>query len=76
MPGEYIIRMGEVGHDMFFLQSGELEVLVTESEERISLLRSGDAFGEFALLFDAKRSGKCFKILFHLSFSEYSSSYF
>lgn len=56
--------MGEVGHEMFFLQSGELEVLITEAEERISTLHSGDSFGEFALLFEATRS--CIVISFFI----------
>ena len=27
MPGDFIVRVGEVGHEMYFLVSGEVEVI-------------------------------------------------
>lgn len=46
-PGEAIVRRGEAGSDMYFVAAGEVEVRV---EGGPVILRSGDFFGELALL--------------------------
>ena len=33
-PGEYLMRQGEQGSDMFFIDSGEVEILICESESK------------------------------------------
>jgi hypothetical protein len=54
LPGEYIIRQGEYGDCMYFLTSGEVRVLVGESE--IARLGPGSPFGETALVEDLHRN--------------------
>jgi CRP-like cAMP-binding protein len=56
VPGQFIMRAGDVGTAMYFLQKGEAEVLVGPSELKVSKLESGDYFGEMAVLFLAPRS--------------------
>ncbi|MEO5345293.1 MAG: ion transporter [Magnetococcus sp. YQC-9] len=54
MPGEQIIRIGEVGHEMFILVHGVVAV-TNQSGEMIAKLRTKDVFGEVALLQDTVR---------------------
>ena len=54
LPGDYIIRQGEFGDCMYFLSSGDVEVLVGES--KIAQLGAGSPFGETALLQGEKRN--------------------
>ena len=56
--GTDIVRQGEVGQKLYFLASGEVDVLVTEDgrERRINTLTEGDYFGELALLVAEPRS--------------------
>lgn len=56
--GECIVNQGEVGHCMYVVQQGELEVVVENpgGEVLLSLLRPGDVFGEMALFTREPRS--------------------
>lgn len=62
VPGEIIFKQGEIGHDMYFISSGcvEVEMLPTSVQ-----LGSGDFFGEIALIknnprtFTVKALGFC-----------------
>jgi len=54
LPGDYIIRQGEYGDRVFFLSSGDVEVLVGDS--KVAQLGAGSPFGETALLQGEKRS--------------------
>ncbi|MEO5331966.1 MAG: ion transporter [Magnetococcus sp. YQC-5] len=54
MPGEEIIRMGEVGHEMYILVHGVVAVTNQEGE-LLAKLRTKDIFGEVALLHDSVR---------------------
>jgi glucose-6-phosphate 1-dehydrogenase len=47
--GEYIIRKGEQGSEMYFLCRGQAEVL-DDAGRRIRMLEEGDYFGELSLL--------------------------
>ena len=49
--GEVIIREGEVGHCMYVVQEGQVEVFVGSGDDeiRINLLKSGAFFGEMAV---------------------------
>jgi hypothetical protein len=54
LPGDYIIRQGEYGDCMYFLSSGDVEVLV--GERKVAQLGAGSPFGETALLQGEKRN--------------------
>ncbi len=58
MPGENLIRQGEVDYRMFFIESGYLDVIDERlgSEAIIASLTSGDVLGEMAFLNEAPRS--------------------
>jgi len=54
IPDDYIIRQDDYGDCMFFLSSGEVEVLVNNLQ--VAKLYPGSTFGETALLIGEKRS--------------------
>jgi len=54
LPREYIVRQGEYGDCMYFLTSGELEVLV--DEHQLARLGPGSVFGEAALVTEDRRN--------------------
>ncbi|HPN31969.1 MAG TPA: cyclic nucleotide-binding domain-containing protein [bacterium] len=54
IPGDYIIRQGEYGDCMYFLSSGQVEVLVNDN--KVAVLQEGSPFGETALLQGEKRN--------------------
>ena len=54
LPGDYIIRQGEFGDCMYFLSSGDVEVLV--GDRNVAQLGAGSPFGETALLQGEKRN--------------------
>ncbi|RKY28252.1 MAG: hypothetical protein DRP79_02425 [Planctomycetota bacterium] len=57
--GEEIVRQGEEGEDFFLLLDGEVEVTKTASDGRqvtVGTLKTGDFFGEMALLTGDKRT--------------------
>ena len=59
LPGEYVMEQGTVGHEMYFVVRGKLQVLRdTEVGYRIMLANrgEGDFFGEIALFEDTYRS--------------------
>lgn len=47
--GETIIEKGEIGHEMYLLLRGEVEV-IEEPDRVVKTLKDGDFFGEIALL--------------------------
>lgn len=55
-PGDYVIRAGEQGRDMFFISRGSVEVVSPDSNEVFNVLSQGDFFGEIALLEDQPRT--------------------
>lgn len=55
-PGEYVVKRGEVGKEMFFVIQGELVVLDDDESSVIATLSDEDFFGEIALFKDQKRT--------------------
>ncbi|KAF0692498.1 hypothetical protein As57867_016363, partial [Aphanomyces stellatus] len=68
LPNDYVIVRGEVGHDMYFIQSGSCEVTkatikrnatptcAKDADSAPKLMGQGDYFGEIALLLNCKRT--------------------
>jgi CRP-like cAMP-binding protein len=56
--GEVVIQEGDVGEEMFFLESGRVQVTQAEGPRTLLLaeLAAGDLFGEMALLTSSPRS--------------------
>jgi glucose-6-phosphate 1-dehydrogenase len=54
-PGDFIIRKGEVGREMYFLVKGEVDVLAADGAV-INTLAPGTFFGETALLLSEPRT--------------------
>lgn len=50
--GDELVRQGEIGHELFVIRSGRVEVLVSEAggTRKLADLGSGDFFGERALI--------------------------
>eukprot|EP00002_Diphylleia_rotans_P025766 TRINITY_DN5107_c0_g1_i6.p1 TRINITY_DN5107_c0_g1~~TRINITY_DN5107_c0_g1_i6.p1 ORF type:complete len:1069 (-),score=196.83 TRINITY_DN5107_c0_g1_i6:596-3802(-) len=55
LPGDYIIRHGEIGREMYFLSKGKVEVISGDGSVVYATLNEGSYFGEIALLFEARR---------------------
>jgi monovalent cation:H+ antiporter, CPA1 family len=53
VPGEIILKKGEIGHDMYFISSGCVEVEMTPTPVHLG---SGDFFGEIALIKNSPRT--------------------
>ena len=56
MPGDYIMRAGEPGEEMYFISRGTVEVVSGDDEAICATLSSGDFFGEIALLHSRPRT--------------------
>lgn len=50
VPGEAIVRRGEIGHRIYFINRGTVEVLAADERAVVATLTAGDFFGEMALL--------------------------
>ena len=55
LPGDYIVRVGETGREMFFLSRGTVEIVARDGTI-LNSLNDGDFFGEIALFLDQPRS--------------------
>lgn len=54
-PGQRIITQGEIGHEMFIIAHGSVEVLV-QDKGIVATLHEGQCFGELALLEETTRT--------------------
>jgi voltage-gated potassium channel len=55
-PGDYIVRAGEVGYDMFFISRGRVDVMSADEQTSYAILSAGQFFGEIALLLSMPRT--------------------
>ena len=53
-PGEVVFRTGDQASGMFFVQSGQVRIHISNNDHHLS---KGDFFGEIALLHDRERMG-------------------
>ena len=54
--GDLIVVAGELGHEMFFLESGSVNVVSADQQTLFSTLEDGAFFGETALVFYSART--------------------
>ncbi|MBC7538847.1 MAG: cyclic nucleotide-binding domain-containing protein [Bacteriovorax sp.] len=54
-PGDLIIKIGDIGEEMFLIAHGVVDVIL-ESGERVASLHDGQIFGEIALLSETTRT--------------------
>ena len=60
--GAVVVSQDEVGDSLFVIMSGRIKVMITGESGRevtLSLLRSGESFGEMALFDESPRSANC-----------------
>jgi hypothetical protein len=55
MEGDYVVKIGEFADEMYFIKSGEVEVLL-EDGTRVAYMKEGAYFGEIGLLMTGKRT--------------------
>ncbi|OHD21393.1 MAG: hypothetical protein A2Y38_09810 [Spirochaetes bacterium GWB1_59_5] len=55
-PGDYIVRSGELGRDMFFISKGTVTVLSADEKTIYATLKAGQFFGEISLLLSMPRT--------------------
>ncbi|KAI8836549.1 hypothetical protein BJ741DRAFT_605927, partial [Chytriomyces cf. hyalinus JEL632] len=54
--GELIIRKHEIGHEMYFLSKGTVEVVSGDGKTVYSVIHKGSFFGELGVLFNVPRT--------------------
>lgn len=55
-PGDIVFREGEIGHNMYFISKGSVEIIHEQSGKVFATISQGGYFGEIALLMDSPRS--------------------
>lgn len=56
MPGDWIVREGARGQDMYFISQGSVDVIAPDGITVYRTLREGEFFGEIALFFEQPRT--------------------
>lgn len=55
-PGDIIFREGEIGHNMYFISRGSVEIIHEKTGKVFATISEGGYFGEIALLMDSPRN--------------------
>ena len=55
-PSHYVIREGEIGSEMYFVKTGQLEAFSEETGQVLSVMKDGAFLGEIALLNEVRRT--------------------
>lgn len=55
-PGDYIMRAGEYGDEMYFISRGSVDILSADEKTKYATLGAGSFFGEMALLLSSART--------------------
>jgi len=55
-PGDVIFREGEIGHNMYFISRGSVEIIHEKTGKVFATISEGGYFGEIALLMDSPRN--------------------
>jgi voltage-gated potassium channel len=63
VPEEYIFKEDDIGHEMYFIIRGKLEIIM--NEKVLSVLTDGDFFGEIALFTDHKKRTATVKSVYY-----------
>lgn len=58
-PGDFIVKQGEDGQEMFLITDGHVDVLIQQVAEPVAHLKEGDFFGEAGLLTRTPRNASC-----------------
>jgi hypothetical protein len=56
VPGSWVVHAGESGTEIYFVTSGEMEILSVEDGRILGTMTGGDYFGDLSLILDEKRS--------------------
>lgn len=57
-PGDYVCRKDEVGHEMYIVSKGILEVVASDEFSVVATLRAGSYFGEISVLNVGQRGNR------------------
>ncbi|MFO7029822.1 cyclic nucleotide-binding protein [Limnospira fusiformis CCALA 023] len=55
-PNDYIIREEQLGHEMYFIQRGEVQAFSEKTGKVYRIMSAGSFFGEIALVYSTRRT--------------------